>query len=528
MGNEAPSPYGVPPEQVPTEKIVGNIWIGNELTQQAIAKGAVIENPTFRGISPETSEQLKAIIPRLFPAYKVQNEKMRRHPDKMVNIEQEYGREQQEMLSLLDRPEIAPHIQAAVVRSKDKIEGTKRLWYLMPGVLSAAAQYSPTAANIFSYMNERPGVGSEIPTTSEVVAFSSKAGIDTADQRMPRTIIESASYQATFMLDLLKERKEQGLNVPEEIVMVSHSIGGHDSIVAHAILEELLKANGFENTRIAALIMVQPSGMFDMSFKELLKAGKNAWTEFFPLKRTVRTKYPLPDDIKAIESRMDEAQIIGNDKLAEHLTAHRDAMLYRIDNPPDLTPEEAAKYSGLFNQLKGDLSESEKDKLKNDMYKLLFPAIKRIAEGIRPGYWNDIKNLKGLAKFLLGAEDRFSAVKKMPLWMQGLIRDEDRVAVLSGGGDIDDEFFSADLVKKRIPSLHDFFLFAHHGISAVMYNWSHADYPNRPHDFTRILGNLTEYLLGLAEGEFAQVNYYLDPKEGIRADVQKYSPQLLV
>lgn len=525
MGNEAPSPYGVPPKQVPPDQIVDNIWIGNPLTKKAIEKGAIIENPVFSGMTSQTVEQLRGIIPGLFPAYKNQLELIIRHSSKdPVQIEEEFNIKQQEMLDQLNRPENTPQIQAAVVRSKDNIAGRKRLWYLMPGVLSAAAQYSQTAANIFSYMNERPGVGVELPTTSEVVAFSSKAGIDTADQRMPRTIVESASYQAAFMLELLKERRDKGLNIPEEIVMVSHSLGGHDSIVSHAILEELLKANGFENTRIAALILVQPSGMFKRELRELLPLAKNALTEFLPLKRTVRTKYPLPDDIKAIEARIEEAEKSGNERVIGHLTAHRDAMLFGVDNPPDLTPEEAAKYSKIFSQLKGDLSESEKDKLKNDMYKLLFPAIKRIAEGIRPGYWNDFKNIKGLLKFLWSSDDRFSAIKDMPLWMRGLIRDDDRVAVLSGGGDIDDEFFSADLVKKRIPSLHDFFLFAHHGISAVMYNWSHADYPNRPHDFTKILGNLTENLLGLAEGEFAQVNYYLDPKEGIRADVQKYSP----
>ncbi|OGG01643.1 hypothetical protein A2W14_07135 [Candidatus Gottesmanbacteria bacterium RBG_16_37_8] len=496
-----------------------NILLTNPRTEQ-IRGIAEIENPEFNYLSPEMADQLQEIIGRIFPAEQVLAEKIEGKSDKFIIRETaKYNLKVQRIFNHLHGESNIPHLQASVAYPKETTRAedhqveeqtnanqSEIAVFHIAGIISTAAQYSPTMADIYSMLMEND----KLPKQGLVCTLGSHVGKDALMKgfEFPEHIIERGSYYAAFIVQLLNQQKEMGRKIPEKLIVSGHSMGAPDAVVAQAILKELLVKNNIQ-TEISGLIMLQPSGQFD---REIGKFIVNAGKEFFFWQRAVRSKYPLLWNIRAQEEMIEQARKSGYQGrfTVEELQGELNKMNANRENPPDLNEDEKRRLKEIDQNLEDpNLTWPMWIKWRYKRYNLLFPALKRIAEGIKPGYWSDKDNYWALFKFIMKAEDRLAAFKPMDLWMRNSIGPQTDVALVLGGGqkNLEDEFFSADLAKQRMMEpLTDYLPHAGHILNAVKINWSHGDYLLRYKEFKEMFGRIFEWILSPEKAKLSEVN----------------------
>lgn len=384
-------------------------------------------------------------------------------------------------------PENVPSYQASVVTPKEPFtDNTVGLIYI-PGAGSEAARYAHVATQLFKKAKETLPLNPNLSIT-----LSSSVGIDTLGKRLPGDIYERASYQAAFILDLLKSYKEKGYSC-DNIYLIAHSLGGMEVNHILPVLNRLLEMNE-PGTKVRGLVLVAPGGVIDQNPLQPVKGVST----FLALERGIREMWPTPMDVFKVAERLEEAKTKNDPSEQFRLEMLLSKIRDKYDNPKYLTEDEAKTLKGIDEELKFATSEKRKKKFLRKRYKLLLPAIKRISDSSIDGYCSPGKNFKVMISSMLPGlgiqakqlprilrDWRIEVTKPRPRWLREMVGIP--VAFIWGEGDLGDVFFPADKAQRMD---RDYFPNSPAVYEATVKNWPHEALISNTEKFASIVADI--------------------------------------
>lgn len=172
-----------------------------------------------------------------------------------------------------------PHYRAAILTPKLNGEDQPTPKNLAIVMLAGISNTGPSQAHMAAevYASAETSMGKN--AVGLVASMGSFVSIDTVGDRYVSDIVTRATYQAVYIMDMLRKHPV------EELVLAGRSMGGTEAAYVYSILKKLLEDNHID-TKISGLLVVQAGGQFRQSRGEFLKKIGNmprgAAAEAFP------------------------------------------------------------------------------------------------------------------------------------------------------------------------------------------------------------------------------------------------------
>lgn len=424
-----------------------------ETTTVAPSEAGIISEPQTINVEHPALEQIKKVA-------EIRHDKFSRFTNEsfanVSNALSVYDIENRPKLRRDDAPE---YKAASVIALEQPPLGSRVGVVFFSGALGTSSGDIHIPAEIMLKTNEAraneraAGATAEItPQLAFATALTSSVGKDIANSQnwvdilTHKSHVETAAYQAAFLLELLKEHP------CDELVIIGHSLGTQEASYARPLLEKLLEINKID-TKIVGSILVHPNGLFKQDTQQFIKGLKEYQFPF--LIDEVREMFPSLIDIYGVKAELDRAREGYDAGLTMRKNQELVEMRSKYANPRNLSPEQIEVLSDIDNQIeeiyfKEDKNRQKKlDKLLKRRYSFLMPITKDWLQTADPrkNEGDSLKSRVAMAR-VTALRREGSSIRPMPDWVADKQKGE--VDIILGS---DDHFFPENIALLQLSEM---------------------------------------------------------------------------